>query len=55
MNKLLQKLDTIGLLFLVAAALWYFVTNIWEVWNIALAIAGGVCIITGLTAGAVKG
>ena len=49
MNKLLQKLDTIGLLFLVAAALWYFVTNIWEVWNIALAIAGGVCIITGLT------
>jgi len=48
MKKLLQKLDTLGLLLLVAAAIWYSVTNIWDVWNIGLAIAGGICIITGL-------
>ena len=49
MKKLLQKLDTIGLLLLVAAALRYFVTNTWDAWNIGLAIAGGICIISGLS------
>ncbi|MBN2243808.1 MAG: GldG family protein [Acidobacteria bacterium] len=48
MRKLLQNLNTIGLLLVAAAVLWNFVTNIWGVWNIALAIAGGICIITGL-------
>ncbi|MBN2318710.1 MAG: GldG family protein [Acidobacteria bacterium] len=48
MKKLLQKLDTLGLLLLVAAAIWYSVTNLWSVWNIGLGIAGGVCIITGI-------
>jgi len=48
MKKLLQKFDTLGLLLLVAAAIWYSVTNIWSVWNIGLAIAGGLSIITGI-------
>jgi len=48
MKKLLQKLDTLGLLLLVAAAIWYSVTNIWSVWNIGMGIAGGLCIITGI-------
>jgi ABC-type uncharacterized transport system involved in gliding motility auxiliary subunit len=48
MKKLLQKLDTLGLLLLVAAAIWYSVTNIWSVWDIGLAIAGGLCIVTGI-------
>jgi ABC-type uncharacterized transport system involved in gliding motility auxiliary subunit len=50
MKKLLQKLDTLGLLLLVAAAIWYSVTNIWSVWNIGIAIAGGLCIVTGVAA-----
>lgn len=48
MKKLLQKLDTLGLLVLIAAAIWYSVTNIWNGWNIGLAVAGGLCIIIGL-------
>ena len=48
MKKLLQKLDTTGLLLLVAAAIWYSVTNIWSVWNIGMGIVGGLCIITGI-------
>jgi len=48
MKKLLQKLDTLGLLLLVAAAILYSVTNIWSKWNIGLGIAGGLCIITGI-------
>jgi ABC-type uncharacterized transport system involved in gliding motility auxiliary subunit len=48
MKKLLQKLDTLGLLLLVAAAILYSVTNIWSEWNIGLGIAGGLFIITGI-------
>ena len=48
MNKLLQKLDILGLLLLVAAVIWYSVTNIWNVWNIGMGIAGGLCIIIGI-------
>ncbi|MEJ2108838.1 MAG: Gldg family protein [Acidobacteriota bacterium] len=48
MKKLLQKLDTIGLLLLIAAFIWYSVTNIMSAWNIGLAIAGGLCIVGGI-------
>ncbi len=48
MKKLLQKLDTLGLLLLVAAAIWYSVTNLWSLWNISLGIIGGLCILTGI-------
>ncbi len=50
MKKYLQKLDTLGLLLLVAAVIWYSVTNIWEKWNLGLAIAGGVLVIVGIAA-----
>ena len=48
MKKLMQKLDILGLLLLVAAVIWS-VTNIWNVWNISVAVAGGLCIIIGIT------
>ena len=48
MKKYLQKLDALGLLLLVAAVIWYSVTNIWDKWNIGLAILGGVLIGIGL-------
>jgi len=47
MNKLLQKLDTVGLLLLVAAALYYSVTDVWNRLAIGLAVAGAVFIIVG--------
>ena len=50
MKKYLQKLDTLGLLMLVAAVLWYSVSNVWGKGNLALAIAGGVLIIIGIAA-----
>ena len=50
MKKYLQKLDTLGLLLLVASVIWYSVTNIWEKWNLGLAIAGGVFVIVGVAA-----
>ena len=50
MKKYLQKLDTLGLLLLVAAVIWYSVTNVWEKWNLGLAIAGGVLVIIGIAA-----
>ena len=50
MNKYLQKLDTLGLLLLVGAAIYYSVTNIWDRWMTGLAIAGGLLIIVGLAA-----
>ena len=50
MKKYLQKLDTLGLLLLVAAVIWYSVSNVWEKWNLALAIAGGVLVIVGIAA-----
>ncbi len=50
MNRYLQKLDTLGLLLLVGAALYYSVTNLWDKWAIGLAAGGGVLIIAGLAA-----
>jgi ABC-type uncharacterized transport system involved in gliding motility auxiliary subunit len=48
MKKLLQKLDTVGLLLLIAAALYYSVKNIWDKWATLLALLGGVSIVVGL-------
>jgi len=50
MKKYLQKLDTIGLILLVAAVLWYSVSDVWERWNLSLAAAGGVLVIVGIAA-----
>ncbi len=50
MNKYLQKLDTLGLLLLVGAAIYYSVTSVWDRWAIGLAIGGGVLIIVGIAA-----
>jgi len=50
MKKFLQKLDALGLLLLVVAVIWYSVSNIWGVWNLGLAIAGGAMVLTGLAA-----
>ena len=50
MKKYLQKLDTLGLLLLVAAVIWYSVSNVWEKWNLALAIAGGLFVVLGVAA-----
>jgi ABC-type uncharacterized transport system involved in gliding motility auxiliary subunit len=50
MKKYLQKLDTLGLLLLVIAVIWYSVTNLWGKWNLGLAIAGGALVIVGVAA-----
>jgi ABC-type uncharacterized transport system involved in gliding motility auxiliary subunit len=50
MNRYLQKLDTVGLLLLVAAAIYYSVTNVWDKWTISLAVAGAVLIVLGIVA-----
>jgi ABC-type uncharacterized transport system involved in gliding motility auxiliary subunit len=50
MKRYLQKLDTLGLLLLVAAVIWYSVSNVWGKWNLALAITGGVLVIIGVAA-----
>ncbi len=50
MNKILQKLDTVGLLVLVAGALRYTVTNVWDRWTLALFIAGSVLVVAGIAA-----
>ena len=50
MKKYLQKLDTLGLLLLVAAVVWYSISNVWEKWNLSLAIAGGALVIIGIAA-----
>jgi ABC-type uncharacterized transport system involved in gliding motility auxiliary subunit len=50
MKKYLQKLDTLGLLFLVAAVIWYSVSNVWGKWNLALAILGGILVVVGIAA-----
>ena len=50
MKKYLQKLDTLGLVLLVAAIIWYSVSNVWEKWNVGLAIAGGALVIIGIAA-----
>ncbi len=50
MNKYLQKLDTLGLVLLVAAAIYYSVTNVWDKWALGLAIAGVALVVTGIAA-----
>jgi ABC-type uncharacterized transport system involved in gliding motility auxiliary subunit len=50
MKKYLQKLDTLGLLLLVAGFIWYSVSNVWEKWDLGLAIAGGILFVVGIAA-----
>jgi len=50
MNKILQKLDTIGLLLLVGAALYYSVNNVWDRYAIGLALLGVLSVVVGLIA-----
>ncbi len=50
MSKLLQKLDTVGLLLLVGAAIYYSVAGVWDKWSIALALLGTISIAAGLVA-----
>lgn len=50
MKKYLQKLDTLGLLLLVGAVIWYSVSNVWGPVNLGLAIAGGALVIVGIAA-----
>ncbi len=50
MSKILQKLDVVGLLLLIAAAFSYFVNNILDRWSIGLAILGGASIVLGMIA-----
>lgn len=50
MKKYLQKLDTLGLLLLVAAALWYFTSGVWDKWHLVLIIVGGVFVVIGVAA-----
>jgi len=48
MNKFLQKLDTLGLLLLLAAVLYYSVANVWNKWALGLAIAGALLVAIGV-------
>ena len=48
MKRYLQKFDTLGLLLLVVAVIWYSVSNIWGMWNLGLAIAGGAMVLIGI-------
>ncbi|MDR0842008.1 MAG: GldG family protein, partial [Acidobacteriota bacterium] len=50
MKKILQKLDILGLALVIAAVVWYSISNVWSQWNLALAIAGGVLVVIGLAA-----
>jgi ABC-type uncharacterized transport system involved in gliding motility auxiliary subunit len=50
MGKLLQKLDTVGLLLLIVAAIRFAVNNVWDKWAIGLALLGGLSLIAGLVA-----
>jgi ABC-type uncharacterized transport system involved in gliding motility auxiliary subunit len=50
MKKYLQKLDTLGLLLLVAGIIWYSASSIWGKWNLGLVIAGGLMVIAGIAA-----
>ncbi|MBZ5499023.1 MAG: GldG family protein [Acidobacteriia bacterium] len=50
MSKLLQKLDIVGVLLLVAAVLYYSVNNIFDKWAIGLALLGGASIVAGVIA-----
>jgi ABC-type uncharacterized transport system involved in gliding motility auxiliary subunit len=50
MNKYLQKLDTLGLLLVVGAALYYSVTDVWDRWALGLVIAGALFFVVGTAA-----
>src|SRR5262245_34471092 len=50
MSKHLQKLDTVGLLLLVGAAIYYSVTNVWDKWGLALLIGGAALVVVGIVA-----
>jgi ABC-type uncharacterized transport system involved in gliding motility auxiliary subunit len=50
MNKILQKLDTIGLLLLVLAALYYSVNGVWDRYGMGLALLGVLSVVAGLIA-----
>jgi len=50
MNRYLQKLDNLGLLLLVGAAIYYSVTSVWDKWALMLAIAGAALVIVGIAA-----
>ena len=50
MKKYLQKLDTLGLVLLVAAVIWYSVTDTWGKGNLGLAIAGAALFVVGIGA-----
>jgi ABC-type uncharacterized transport system involved in gliding motility auxiliary subunit len=50
MSKILQKLDVVGLLLLIGAALTYFLNSILDKWVIGLAVLGGVSIAAGMVA-----
>jgi ABC-type uncharacterized transport system involved in gliding motility auxiliary subunit len=50
MNKFLQRLDTLGLLLVVGAALYYSVTDVWDRWALGLAIAGVLFFVVGTAA-----
>ena len=50
MKQHLQKIDLVGLVFMIAAIIWYSISNVWHGGNLTLAIAGGVLIIVGVSA-----
>jgi ABC-type uncharacterized transport system involved in gliding motility auxiliary subunit len=50
MNKLMQKLDVVGLVFLIAAAVRYAAYSRWDVWAWVLTILGVACAAAGLAA-----
>ena len=50
MKQYLQKLDLVGLIFMISAIIWYSVSNVWHNGNFALLIAGGVLIVIGVAA-----
>lgn len=51
MKKYLQKVDILGLVLLIAAVIWYSISNVWGKANLGLAIAGGALILVGLATG----
>jgi len=50
MKKYLRKFDMAGLVLLIAAVIWYSVSNVWSGGNLALAAVGAVMVLVGITA-----
>jgi ABC-type uncharacterized transport system involved in gliding motility auxiliary subunit len=50
MKRYLQKLDTLGLLILVATVIWYSITSVWSKWHLVLTIAGFLLMAVGIVA-----